>query len=272
MATCYRHPDRETGVACSNCGRPICPDCMTPTSVGMRCPECAKQKTKVKTGAAAFGRAGALYATYSLIALNVVGFLIEIGGSGGGLNPNGGQVLADYGLYGPAVANGDWYRVLTSGFMHANLLHLALNMYALYLLGGLLEPAFGRARFAAMYFASLLVASMGIVIFSHDTLTYGASGAVFGLFTAALVIAHGRRLEGIAAQLGFLLVINFVFTFTYPGVSIAGHVFGAAGGALCGLLILAGDREILGPNRVPVEVAVMALLGGAAAVASVVLA
>src|SRR5437763_937120 len=106
--TCYRHPDRETAVSCSNCGRPICPDCMTPTPVGMRCPECARQKTKVKAGAAAFGRSNAAPATYALVAINVAIFLAELAG---GIT----KVIDNFGTYGPAVADGDVYRLLSVG-------------------------------------------------------------------------------------------------------------------------------------------------------------
>jgi membrane associated rhomboid family serine protease len=271
MATCYRHPDRETGVSCSNCGRPICPDCMTSTSVGMRCPECARERTKVRTGTAAFGRAGATPATTVLIAINVIAFLIEIGSGSGGLS-GGGNVIDNFSVFAPKIADGEWYRVLTGGFLHAGLLHIAFNMYALYILGQLLEPAFGTTRFIAMYFASLFAGSLGVILLEPSTPAVGASGAIFGLFAAAFVIARGRRLEAIAAQLGVLLVVNLALTFGIPGIAIGAHLFGAGAGVLLGLLILAGDREILGPNRVPVEVAAMTLLGVAAAVASVALA
>jgi membrane associated rhomboid family serine protease len=243
---------------------------MTTTSVGMRCPECAKQRTKVKTGTAAFGRAGATPATTVLIVINVVAFLAEIGTGSGGFNTDAAR--ANFGIYAPAIANGDWYRIVTSGFLHVSIFHIAFNMYALYILGRLLETAFGSVRFVAMYAASLLAGSLGVILLEPNSFAVGASGAIFGLFTAALVIARGRRLDAIAAQLGFLLVINFVFTFTYPGIAIGAHLFGAGAGVLCGLLILAGDREILGPNRVPIEVAAMSLLGIVAAVASVALA
>ena len=244
---------------------------MTTTSVGMRCPECARERTKVRTGTAAFGRAGATPATTVLIAINVVVFLIEIGSGSGGLN-GGGNVIDNFSVFAPKIADGEWYRVLTGGFLHAGLLHIAFNMYALYILGQLLEPAFGKARFLAMYFASLFAGSLGVVLLEPSTPAVGASGAIFGLFAAAFVIARGRRLEAIAAQLGILLVVNLALTFGIPGIAIGAHLFGAGAGVLLGLLILAGDREILGPNRVPVEVAAMALLGIVAAVASVALA
>ncbi len=271
METCYRHPDRETGVACSNCGRPICPDCMTPTPVGMRCPECARQRTKVTSGSAVFDRAGAMPVTYFLIAVNVVAYLIEIGSGSGGFSPSG-SVVVNFGLYAPAVANGDWYRLLTSAFLHANLLHIGFNMYFLYILGTLLEPAFGSVRFAAMYFASLFAGSLGVVILEPNDLSLGASGAVFGLLAAAVVIARGRRLDAIAAQLGLLLVFNLAITFGASHIAVGAHLFGAGCGLLCGLLILTGDREILGRNRVVIETAVMVGLAIATAIAGVALA
>jgi membrane associated rhomboid family serine protease len=271
METCYRHPGRETGVSCSNCGRPICPDCMTSTSVGMRCPECASERTKVKTGTAAFDRAGGIPATIALIAINVIAFLAEIGSGSGGFDASG-SVIEDFAVNGPAVADGEWYRIVTGAFLHGGLFHIAFNMYALYILGQLLEPAFGTFRFLALYFASLFAGSLGVIVMEPNTLAVGASGAVFGLFAAAFVIARGRRLDAIAMQLGGLLLINLLITFTVPNIAIGAHLFGAAGGALCGLLILAGDRELLGPNRVPVEIAAMAALGAACAAASIAIA
>jgi membrane associated rhomboid family serine protease len=272
MATCYRHPDRETSVACSNCERPICPDCMTTTPVGMRCPECAKQRTRVTTGTAAFGRAGAIPVTMFLIAVNVIVFLIEIGSGSGGFNGTGGSVIDNFSVFAPQIADGEWYRVITGGFLHGGLLHIGFNMYALYILGQLIEPAFGSLRFSAMYFASLCAGSLGVVLLEPQTPAVGASGAIFGLFAAAFVIARGRRLDAIAAQLGILLVVNLALTFGIPHIAIGAHLFGAGCGLICGLLIIAGDREILGRNRVPVETAVMTLLGIAAAVAAVALA
>src|SRR6185295_3985138 len=111
MQTCYRHPGRETGVSCSNCGRPICPECMTSTPVGMRCPECAKQKTKVKVGPGALQATDVPIATYTLIGINLLVFCLEIAKASGGIidvTPN--SLVTDGGLFGPAVADGDYYR------------------------------------------------------------------------------------------------------------------------------------------------------------------
>jgi membrane associated rhomboid family serine protease len=271
MATCYRHPGRETGVSCSNCGRPICPDCMTSTPVGMRCPECAQQRTRVRAGTAAFGRSGGIPVTLALIAINVVAFLVEIAGGSGGLEASG-SVIRDFSVFGPAVADGEWYRIVTGAFLHGGILHIAFNMYALYILGQLLEPALGSVRFTALYLASLFAGSLGVLVMEPGTRAVGASGAVFGLFAAAFVIARGRRLEEIATQLGFLLLINLAITFTIPNIAIGAHLFGAVGGALCGLLVLLGDRGTFGAARARAEVAAMAALGVIAAVASVAVA
>jgi membrane associated rhomboid family serine protease len=271
--TCYRHPDRETRVSCSSCGRPICPDCMTPTPVGMRCPECMRQRTKVVQGigggAGGFDRAPA---TFILIGLNVIAFLVEIASGAGGISGSTSKLLVDFGLFGPFVAEGEWYRLITSGFLHAGIFHILFNMFALYVIGQLLEPALGTPRFLALYFASLLAGSFGVILLDPNALTLGASGAIFGIFAATMVIARGRGMEQIARQLGFLLVINLVFTFTVPHISIGGHLGGLAGGVICAAAVVAGERGYLGRRHFPAEMAIMVLVGAAAAVGAVAIA
>ncbi len=271
--TCYRHPDRETGVSCSSCGRPICPDCMTPTPVGMRCPECARQRTRVvrnPTGAPGFDAAPA---TYVLIAINVIVFLVEIAqGAGGLFREQTSQLVADFGLYGPSVAEGDWYRLVTSGFLHASILHIGFNMFLLFFLGRMLEPALGTPRFLALYFASLLAGSLGALVLEPDSLGIGASGAIFGLAGAAFVIARGRGMDALAGEIGFLIVFNLVFSFVSPRISVGAHVGGLAGGILCALVIVAGEKGAFGRNRAPMELAAMVLLGVAAAAGSLAVA
>jgi membrane associated rhomboid family serine protease len=181
-------------------------------------------------------------------------------------------VIDDFSVFGPAIADGEWYRIVTGCFLHAGPLHLLFNMFALYILGTFLEPSLGAGRFTALYVASMLAGSLGVVALEPDTRAVGASGAVFGLFAGAFVIARGRGLEQIASQLGFLIVINLVFTFSIPGISIGAHVFGAAAGAFCALLILAGDRGRLGPNRMVAEIGAMLALGVVSAVATVAIA
>lgn len=256
--TCYRHPNRETAVACSSCGRPICPDCMTPTPVGMRCPECAKQRTRVTSGPAAFGGSVRAPATFALIAINVAVYLIEIASGPGGLSGVSGRIISDYGLFGPAVADGDWYRLVTSAFLHDGLLHLAFNAFAIYFLGQLLEPAIGTSRFLAVYVASLLAGSFGALLLSPDALTVGASGAVFGLFGAGFVIARGRGVDALASSIGIVILLNLAFSVSVPHISLGGHLGGLVAGVICALAILAGERRMLGTRPFPAEMAVMA--------------
>ncbi|MGP0101778.1 MAG: rhomboid family intramembrane serine protease [Solirubrobacteraceae bacterium] len=266
MATCYRHPSRETGVSCANCGRPICPDCMTTTPVGMRCPECASQRTKVVRMR---DMASIPQVTYALIVINVVAFLAEGNLSFGGGPTN--KVYEEGALFGSlpgfahlGVAHGQWWRIVTSGFLHENLLHIGFNMYVLYILGLQLEPVLGRVKFGAIYAVSLLTGSLGALLVSPHAVTVGASGAVFGIMGAFAVELRARQLplmQGRMGGVGGLILINLVISFTIPGISWGGHVGGLIGGAIAALLIRLGDRM-----RAPA----LALAGcGAIAVAAV---
>ncbi len=244
MATCYRHPSRETGVSCSNCGRPICPDCMTTTPVGMRCPECAQQRTKVvrMRQMAKIPRV-----TYALIAINVVAFLTEQGQfsvTGSGIH---GKVIEEGVLWRPAIAESHQYwRLLTSGFLHENFIHIGFNMYLLYLLGMMLEPAIGSARFAAIYFTALLAGSFG-ALFATASPSLGASGAVFGLMGAAVVELRARKVSVMESGIGGLIVINLIFSFTFANISVGAHIGGLVGGLLAGLAVRTADQR-----RIPV--------------------
>jgi membrane associated rhomboid family serine protease len=240
---------------------------MTPTPVGMRCPECARQRTRVTQGVGQASLFSSSPATFVLIALNVAAYLAEIAFGSGGFSGASGSVVGDFGLLGISVADGEWYRLVTGGFLHAGLLHLGFNMFALFFLGRLLEPGIGTPRFLALYFASLLAGSFGaLALTDPGQITVGASGAIFGIFGATFVIAQGRGLNTIASELGLLLLINLALTFGVSGISIGGHLGGLAGGFVCGLAIVAGDRGLLGPNRLAVELGVMV----AVAVVSVV--
>jgi membrane associated rhomboid family serine protease len=246
MATCYRHPSRETGVSCSSCGRPICPDCMTPTSVGMRCPECARERTKVKTV-----RSGsrAPVVTQALIAINVAVFIGETatGTPLGGVNSSSLGTLYEKGaLFGPFIdqMHHQFYRLVTSGFLHDGLLHIAFNMFFLFFLGPMLESAIGRLNFAVVYFVSLLAGSFGALLFSPQLPTVGASGALFGLLGALMVVSHYRGISIWQNGLGITLLINIVFSLSVSGISIGGHLGGFVGGGICGWLIVqVGERR-----------------------------
>lgn len=233
---------------------------MVDTPVGMRCPECAGRPTGVRRAATAL-QSGTPYATYALMALNVLVFLGELGGGGSaGSIEGGGSLIRDGGLYGPAIADeGEWYRVISSGFLHAGPLHLLMNMFVLYILGNLLEPAIGAARLVGIYFVSLIAGSCGALLLDPNTITVGASGAVYGLMAATLVVARRRGIEQVASQIGLWLAINLVFTFSIPGISVGGHLGGLVGGGLAALAISMGERR--GRGGIPLEV------GGLSAVA-----
>lgn len=231
---------------------------MTPTPVGMRCPECARQRTRVTRGVGGASLFASAPATFVLIALNVIVYLVEIASGPGGLSNPSGKLIFDYGLFGPSVAEGEWYRLVTGGFLQAGLSHIGFNMVALYFLGRLLEPAIGTPRFLAVYLASLLGGSFGALLLSPNDLTVGASGAVFGIFGAAFVIARGRGVDAVASTIGVVLLINLAFSFSVPHISLGGHLGGLVAGVICSLAILAGERGMLGARHFPAEMAAMA--------------
>src|SRR5437899_11599137 len=241
MAYCYRHPNRETGLSCSECGRPICTECMTVAPVGLRCPDhsgrpqgVARVRSRVRR--AGFAGTGALV-TKALIGANVLVYLAEIG-SGSGATGFGGSVVDRFALDGPDVANGGWWRLITAGLLPANILHLGLNMLILWLIGAPLEEMLGRGRFVLLYFVSLLSGSAGALLQAPFVHTVGASGAIFGLFGALLVIEYFATGQIVGGQAFGLIVINLIFSFTFSGISWGGHIGGLVGGIL-GTLVLA---------------------------------
>ncbi|GGM00071.1 MULTISPECIES: rhomboid family intramembrane serine protease [Micromonospora] len=263
---CYRHPGRETYVRCARCDRPICPDCMRDAAVGHQCPDCVQEgRRSVRPARTAFG--GGLagqhgYVTKTLIALNVLMMLVSIasarggdaafGGSGFGGLMGGSTPLTNWGaVLGQAVfadgtiggiAQGDWYRLLTAMFLHYGVLHLLLNMWALWVLGGSLEAVLGPARFLALYLVAGLGGNVAAYLFSApNQATAGASTAIFGLFAAIFVIM--RRLGRDTSAILPILVINLIFTFTVPGISIAGHLGGLVTGALLALVMAYAPRS-----------------------------
>jgi membrane associated rhomboid family serine protease len=252
MAVYYRHPSRETGVSCSSCGRPICPDCMTPTPVGMRCPECARERTRVTRGIRS--RPSTPVATQALIVINVIVFLAETA-SGAPLGGGGGGTIWNHGaLFGPALTGNnpfpvytgthEYWRLLTAGFIHDGILHIGINMLSLWFVGTALEPAIGTRNFLAVYFTSLLAGSFGAVLFQPDYPTIGASGAIFGIFGALIVVARARGIPFWQSGLGFVLVLNLVFSLSVRGISIGGHLGGLVAGLITGWLIVElGERR-----------------------------
>jgi membrane associated rhomboid family serine protease len=275
LPTCYRHPDRETGLSCSECGRPICTECMTAAPVGLRCPDHAGKKRGpvgggiVRARQTRVGSSRALV-TKILIALNIVVYLITAVQGAGINNPVGGSLYLKWVLFGPFVAQGDWWRLITAMFLHGFLLHLAFNMFALYVIGGPVEEYLGRVRFLLLYLVSGLAGSAGALIQSPTTPVVGASGAIFGILGAMLILewqATGR-LGGTAATLILVnLALNFGLNSTGGSISIGGHLGGLVGGILVTLAFARWGRGHAAYGRVGLTGSIGLVVVAAASVA-----
>ena len=237
MATCFHHRDRETGRACTRCERPACVDCLHEAPVGSHCWECIKAaRPPTRERVRRWNATAGLLVTKALIGINLAVFVLTA--LQGGLAGRGGDLQVELAVFGPFVHDGEWYRLITSGFVHFGLIHLGFNMALLYRFGELLEPALGRIRFAALYIAALLAGSAGALLVAPMALTGGASGAVFGLVGAAAVAQHRHGVGIWQSGIGGLLVLNLIFTFAIPNISIGGHIGGLVGGAALGAAML----------------------------------
>lgn len=225
---------------------------MVQASVGFHCPDCTRSGSqKVYT-------ARDLHAqpiiTIALIAINVLVFVADLvlsrAGTLWGMDSTGG-LSTRWLLVGAAmdgrtpvgVAFGDWWRIITGGFLHAGMIHLAMNMAVLWILGSQIEAAEGRAKFAALYATSLVAGAFGVLLMSPTSPTVGASGAIFGLMGAAVAAQHTRGVNPWKSGLGGLLIINLVITFAIPGISIGGHVGGLVGGFVAGYLMFQLEKR-----------------------------
>ena len=248
---CYRHPKSETAVACSSCGRPICTECMVFAAVGIKCPECAGQPTGVKKAAtrarsAAAEGTGALV-TKALIALNVAVYVLQI--AQGDIAGVRSEAFDRGALFGPAVADGEWWRLVSAGFLHAGPIHLLFNMLMLWWFGSALEGLLGRSRFLALYAVSILAGSAGALLLAPEVPTVGASGGVFGILGAGLALERrGINVFGGAALM--VVLLNVVLTFTIAKISIGGHLGGLAGGILAILALTRFGRGHAAYGRV----------------------
>ena len=240
-ATCFRHPGREAGRRCTRCGRPACTECLVQASVGSHCVECARAaRPDVKTRARYWSARQPTLVTFTLIAINLALFAWVALGDTRSLTGSGlTERQVDLVLFGPLVEQGEWYRLLTSGFVHFGIIHLAFNMLLLFQLGQLLEPEIGRIRFALLYFAALLAGSAGVLLLDPNAPTGGASGAVFGLMGAAFIGLRNRGVNPMTTGLGTTLLLNLLLTFSIANISIGGHIGGLLGGAAAGWVVLA---------------------------------
>jgi membrane associated rhomboid family serine protease len=241
---CYRHPDRETGLSCSECGRPICADCATFAPVGIRCPDHAgvrkgpTTRLKPRPVRRAPGVAlasGTAPVTTALIAINALVYLVTVAQGHGGLNNPGGTpprgLYLDWLLYGPLVAHGGWYRLVTSMFLHGFVLHIVFNMVALWFIGRPLEQYLGPVRYIGLYMVSGLAGSAGALLQAPLAPTVGASGAIFGIL-GAMMILEWQITGRLAGQAMTWIVINLVISFSFSGISWGGHLGGLIGGIL----------------------------------------
>ncbi|WP_406373259.1 rhomboid family intramembrane serine protease [Streptomyces sp. NBC_00647] len=248
---CYRHPDRETGVRCTRCERPICPECMVSASVGFQCPDCvrggsgtghAPAATQPRTLAGGTVASDPRLVTKVLIGLNLAFYLVQL---------SVGDAFTDrFTLFGRAwlsgdiqgVAEGQWYRMLTSMFLHGSAMHIIFNMLSLWWVGGPLEAALGRARFIALYFISGLAGSaLCYLLADADQPSLGASGAIFGLFGATAVLM--RRLNYDMRPIIALLVINLIFTFGWSNIAWQAHIGGLVAGVVVGYAMVHAPLE-----------------------------
>ncbi|MGD1172482.1 rhomboid family intramembrane serine protease [Mycobacterium seoulense] len=240
--SCYRHPGRPTYVRCNRCERYICGDCMRSAAVGQQCVECVRAGARtIRQPRTRFGgrqRTDTPVLTYALIAINVLAFVLQMAS---------GNLEKQLALWPPAVADGQFYRLVTSAFLHYGATHLLFNMWALYVVGPPLEMWLGRLRFGALYALSGLGGSVLVYLISPlDTATAGASGAIFGLFGATFVI--GKRLAFDIRWVVAVIAINLVFTFLVPlissqRISWQAHLGGLVTGALVAAAYVYPPRE-----------------------------
>jgi membrane associated rhomboid family serine protease len=209
---------------------PRCPDHATTGRATRRAPIQARARRRV-----GFLQTNQPIVTVALIGFNVLVYLVTVA-QGTGINSPGGSLFEKWALFGPAVANGDWWRLLTAAFLHGSVIHIGLNMFVLYLVGGAVESYMGSVRYLALYVVSGLAGSAGALVVNPTQVTVGASGAIYGIFGALLIIEYSQT-GSLAGQAMTLIAINLALSFTIPGISWGGHVGGLIGGILATLAI-----------------------------------
>ena len=246
---CVRHPDRPTGVRCARCDRPSCPECLRDASVGFQCVDCVRDDARTYDpgrtvlGVPADKRPGKALVVPTLIVINVAVFVATVIESASLMGNAGAGLFQSWSLYPLAVAvDGQWWRLITSGFLHFGPLHLAFNMWALWVMGKDLELALGRGRFLAIYLVSLLGGSAAVFLFAGvRSDTAGASGAVFGLMGGLAVVL--LRLRQSPRPVLTLIAINIALSIAIPGISLYGHIGGMLTGAAVTAAIVYAPRE-----------------------------
>jgi len=217
---------------------------MTPAPVGLRCPEHSgkpqgmqRVTSSASRAVTGFGSRRMNAVTMALIAVNVAVFLVELG-AGGSMSGTNNTIFEHGALFGPLVKDGDWWRLITAAFLHYGFFHLAINMYALYFAGSILEQVIGRWRYLLLYLLSGLAGAAGALLWTPNGATVGASGAIFGILGALLVLERRGNIATGGQVLG-LIILNLVITFAYSSsISVGGHIGGLIGGLLLMLAFL----------------------------------
>ncbi|MQY23039.1 rhomboid family intramembrane serine protease [Nocardia macrotermitis] len=245
--TCFRHQDRTTGLACTRCGRPACPECLRQAAVGQQCVECVSQgQREVRQARTAVGGPVATrpvpYVTYVLIALNVAVFAFTAFQAHSVAANQYSTLFEDWVLWPVGVARGQWIRVVGGAFLHYGPLHLAVNMFALYMLGRDAETVLGRWRYLTIYLISLFGGAAAVMWLAPHDATAGASGAIFGLFGALTVVL--LRLRRSPTQMLVVIGINLIISISVPGISLWGHLGGLAAGTLATVGLLYGPQWV----------------------------
>ncbi|MFD0274985.1 rhomboid family intramembrane serine protease [Kitasatospora sp. NPDC127111] len=271
-ARCYRHPEQETGIGCSRCGRPICPQCMVSASVGFHCPDCVRGGGReVRQATTRFGgqlTADGALVTKVLVGINLVVFVLaayvlkpwlaaDLELVSFGRQPSGSPFASAF-PYGVAAGPDQWYRLLTATFLHTQIWHVGSNMLVLWMLGPTLEAALGRLRFLALYLLSGLAGSAFAFLVAGDGMrSLGASGAVFGLLGATVVMF--KRVRAPLGPVVALLVFNLIVTFSLRDViDWRAHVGGLVAGALTAIGLMYAPRQ----HRVTVQALTVAGMAG----------
>jgi membrane associated rhomboid family serine protease len=242
---CVRHPGRETGVRCSRCDRPACPDCLREASVGYQCVDCVAGAARSHPRGEAVlwsGPAQRPLVVPGLIAINVVIFAITVAQAASLAHNTESPLFKQWALQPRAVADGAWWQLLTAGFLHIGPIHLAFNMIALWVIGRDLEQFLGSFRFLVVYLVSLLGGSLVVLLFENAaSSTAGASGAVFGLMGGFAVVLMKMRLSPRPALT--IILLNVVISFVVPNISILGHLGGLVFGAATTAAMLYAPRR-----------------------------
>ncbi len=239
---CVNHSNQVTYVRCSRCENYICTDCMRSASIGYKCPSCASDSTQVIKGInrnrfipSQKNTQVTKFLSISLLVVYVFQFLL------------GDVLIANFALFAPSVTNGQWWLLITAGFLHGSIIHLLFNVYILWVLGSQLENIVGKAKFIIIYFGSLLGGSLASYLFSPiGSYSIGASGAIFGLMGAMLVVGRKRNLD--ISQITTLVVINVVIGFVLSGIDWRAHLGGLAAGALI-TWVLINATSLKGKNQ-----------------------